>query len=310
MAAKLQGTVVFDGLVEGRVPHLPGAEEKLRNWAAEAQTGTLRFSLELDGGNFSVLADNQPVAVDKLDGRVDQVVTNVLADLLKTFPPAERTQVFSTLRSTEYRRGEEVQTLYAVGGDGRVVIEQRTVKAETQEPAAPLTRRERIMRVVVGVALAVGILGASTLIIDYPRLFRTMRGPHLPPAGVVVQADGFTDYFTVKKAALGPDGTTLILSLERTAGFPVDDPAVDAAATQAATRAATQPGGAIRSQMVLQSLARGLIYVEMVDNAGNFMGIETLRIAPLREGPTADLPLHLPVIGGEVRMPARLVIKG
>jgi hypothetical protein len=310
MVAKVQGTVVFDGLVEGRIPELPGAEAKLRSWAQDAQTESLRWSLEIDGAHFSVLAGNQPVAVAKLGGRVDQAVTDALADLLKTFPPAERTQVFSTLRSTEFRKQEEVQTLYAVGGDGRVVIEQRKMTADTIEPEAPLSRRERGMRVAMAAALVIGLLGLSTLVVDYPKLYRSLRGARLPAAGLAVENVGFADYFTITKTALSGDRVALVLSLERTRAFPLDDVGVDSAATQAATRSATQPGSAIRTQMVIEALARGWVHVEMYDDKGKFLGEESLRIGALRSQNAVDMELRLPVISGEVQVPARIVLGG
>ncbi|MCY2927235.1 MAG: hypothetical protein NT031_17740, partial [Planctomycetota bacterium] len=142
MTGRLEGTFALDGLVEGA---LGGAGEEFRGrlqaWADAARAGGL----------------------------------NLLFDLLKIFPLAQRRNIFSTLRSTEYRPGEEVQTIYAVAPDGSVQMHQRTVSARTEAPPEPLTLKQKLRLGAVGLAVAMGVFGLSSLFVDYGQLVRRLK---------------------------------------------------------------------------------------------------------------------------------------
>src|ERR1700744_6558786 len=99
MSDKVEGTVILDGLVQGKVPALPGTEQKLRDWAQFARSANLVFNLEINGGTFGFLADQTPLAVPDLGHDPADTIKAALGELLKIFPPAERSAVFSTLRS-------------------------------------------------------------------------------------------------------------------------------------------------------------------------------------------------------------------
>src|SRR5215207_4149771 len=116
------GTFMLDGLVQGPVP--PGADA-LERWVAQAAQASLRLSLEIDGSRFSLLADNtaMPTARTGKDG-LAAAMTHALEALLALYPGGRAT-LYSTLRSREFRPGAEVQTLYAINGDGTVTAQSR-----------------------------------------------------------------------------------------------------------------------------------------------------------------------------------------
>jgi len=84
---KTEGTLIIDGLIEGRIPALPAAEDKLRAWVNFARSAGLEFTLNLDGGNFSLLADNSPLPAKQFAPEPSEIISRALSEMLKTIPP-------------------------------------------------------------------------------------------------------------------------------------------------------------------------------------------------------------------------------
>jgi len=61
MSDKTEGTIVLDGLIEGRLPDDPSIEDKLEQWLEFVGQLGLRFNLEVTGSSFSLLPDSTPV---------------------------------------------------------------------------------------------------------------------------------------------------------------------------------------------------------------------------------------------------------
>lgn len=303
---RVEGTVIVEGLIEGRVPARPQAAEDLGQWASSSDH-PLRFQLRIDSGSFSLLPDNQPIPAARFSGRAEDAIADALAHLLSLFAPSERPRVFSTLRSLEYRPGKEVQTLYAVGPDGRIAVQQQEVSAKTEAPPAPLSPRERYTRIALGAVAAVALIAASALVVDYPRLYRSLTG-QTALLQVTTDARAFDGYFTVGQPALTPDGEALILKLSRTPEYPRNDAQIDAAATRAATRASTLPAATRRSELALDALLRGYVRVEQFDKDGRFLTFSTERIAPLRDQDTLTLVIPLVTRNRQPILPARVVL--
>ena len=131
---KIEGTLVLDGLIEGRTSRLADAAGELRRWTASARLMGLTFNLQTDGASFSMLPDNAPVAAARLGEDPAARIAELLDELVRIFPAPERREILSTLRSAHYLPGREVQTLYAVGPDGAAQTQQRTVDAATTRP--------------------------------------------------------------------------------------------------------------------------------------------------------------------------------
>ncbi len=286
-------------------PHPPRALERLQQFAAQSPP---RFNLRLDGPSFSLLADNTPLVVSQLKLRPEDIIVGALEELIRIFPPPERTGLSSTLRSVEYRPNQEIQTLYVFGPTGRVVVQQQTVASRTTPPAAPLTRRQRLERVAFGLVAAALVLVLSTFVIDYRGLYNSLMGAKTA-LNIPVENTAFSGYLTLDQPALSPDGRSLILHLHRTPAYPLTDAQVEAApATGPATRAATQPGGAVRIRLALDALARGYLRVEQFDEKNKFIASATLRIADLRTQPDVELTIPLNVYRGQPVTPHRIVI--
>ena len=90
MNEAIEGTFALDGLIEGKIPERADAKDLLHEWIEFAAKAKLKFSLELEGTSFSLLADNNPVQVAKLEAPPDEAVANALTELLRIFPADER----------------------------------------------------------------------------------------------------------------------------------------------------------------------------------------------------------------------------
>ena len=77
---------------------------------------------------------------------------------MNVLPPLERGSVFSTLRSSEFRKNEEVQSLYVVattaGGKVEVQVQSRSVDAKAVAPPQPISVKEKVKLAVMGLVFA------------------------------------------------------------------------------------------------------------------------------------------------------------
>jgi hypothetical protein len=290
MSDKIEGTVILDGLIQGKVPGLPGAEQRLRDWAQFARSAHLAFNLEIAGGTFGFLADQTPIAASDLGHDSAETIKAALIELLKIFPPGERPAIFSTLRGVEYRKGEEVQTLYIVGPDGSVLARGRTVSAQTVAAEGPLSLRERAIHIAVGAILLVCLLMASSLFIDYRGIFTSLRNQLRPidAAHFPVDASLFEPYFTVESKSASHTGPGLVLGLRRGPDF------INPQILPTLRPATTQPDSDA-SRLVAAAVAAGYLRCEFFDEKNHFMGFVFIRIKPLRDTETMDL--EIPFVG-------------
>ncbi len=288
----IEGTIVLDGMIEGRLPADAKAAESVRKWVDFAASANLRFSYDGDGGSFSILADNHPIVVNKLGPDRTEVVTSALKELLKAFSPPERARLFSTLRSAEYGKGREIQTVYVLTAAGDVEAKQRTVEAETVAPPVAMATKEK-MRVGAKAGLAVLIaFGVSLFFVDYRSVFRNMRAQvaAIKPEDVTVEWPGFERYFTIDQKRVTANGDALILTLRRTGEFPKTDLDVNTAATRRATTEVAEP---LTARMALEAVGGGYLHCESFEDHGAFIDTRQVRIRELRNRETVDVAVPL-----------------
>ena len=299
MSERMEGTFVLDGLIEGRLPGDDEAAGRARQWAARAARNGLPFALEIDGIRFSVLGEDRPLQVADLGDDPAETVAEALRELLEALPPDVRGEAFSTLRSTEYRRGEEVQTLYVVAPGGAIDVRQRIAEAATTAPPQPLSRRDKLRMAGTGLVAAVLVFLVSSVFVDYRALFdRIVEGvTPLNAAKLSVDAQRFARWLTVVEKTADAGGRGVVLKLKRTSEFPVTD-----ADLRARLRACRDDP---HQRLALEAVARGYVRCELFDKKGGFLGFAMVRIAPLRAAETLDLPVPFPSRGPR---PARVVL--
>ncbi len=299
MSEKIEGTIVLSGLVEGRLPGEEVGQAELRDWVNFVRKSGLLFELEIDGNAFSLMPNESPIDAQKLAPDAAQTIAEAFDQLLKLFPPNAPSLPFSTLRSVEYTRGKETQTLYAVQGDRTVDYQQRTVDAVTTAPEAPLSTKERLKLAGMGLVAAVAVLGITSLFVDYGVLWQRLRSAVTPidVEAVEVDATVFAPYITVQSITKKKGGGGLVVSLQRTAAYPRNDAAVDAMASQKDLT--------FTEHMALQAIARGYIRCELYDEKGKYINASMLRVHALRR--VAILEVKIP-ISASIR-PARIVLR-
>jgi hypothetical protein len=285
--AKIEGMFVVEGLLEGRLPNDPDVADHLEDWVTVARDVGLRFTLEIEVGSFNLLPDDRPVEVEEVGGAPADTLLDLLNQLLDVFPEDERV-LTSTLRSTEILRNREIQTLYVLGPTGRFERRDRTVSAVTKAPERPLTRRQMLTRLGVGVGIAAVVLLVASFFIDFGAVWRrcTSAVSALNIDNVEVIAGRYQDYFVIEKKAWAGRGRLIELTVRRTDRFPVDDAAVEKLRAEA--------DGTLRSRLTLEDIVRGYVRCEWFDPRGEYLGSSVVRIAPLRNQETAKIYVPLP----------------
>lgn len=278
MNERIEGTIRLDGLIEGRLPPEGDVADKLREWTRFVAELGLKFSVEVDGNAFSVLADARPVPVAKLEPDPAQSIKEALDQLLLVFPAQQRTSIFSTLRASEYSPGKEIQSVFAVGPDGQIAIRERTVDVDTHTPEAPLTIKERVKLGLIGLCVAVAVLAVTSFFVDYRGLWESVRSSSQPINTETTQTESgaFADYLRVVKIEPRTIGGSryLVLTLERLEAYPLGDEALQEAYAAA--------GDDLQKRLAIEALARGYLTVEQYSKEQDCIGHDRVRIAPLR----------------------------
>ncbi len=290
MTRNIEGTVQLDGLIEGRRPaDGESIDPRLREWVEFARQSGVRFSLDIDGSAFSVLPDSSPLAADDLGPDPAETIRQLLDSLLQVFTPPQRSGVFSTLRSSEFQPGREVQTIYAIGAGGKIECQQRTVDARTTAPDTPLALKDKIKLAAVGVLAAAVVIGISAIWVPYGQLFsRTVN--QLSPVEVSrIETDlgHFAPYLQVAsmQTRTADRRLYLVVEIQRTPAYPATD-----AALQAAWR---QAGDNLHERLTLEALARGQLSIDQYDTVGKYIGRVTLRITGFDDQGAAQLDVPI-----------------
>lgn len=295
MSENVEGTISLDGLLEGRFAGESFTADDLRRWASRAVEHHLHFSVETEGNSFSVLGERHRVKAADLGDDPARTVAEALDGLLDKMPPPTRTGAMSTLRSVEYRKGEEVQTLYVIVG-GKVDVRQRTVEARTTAPVGPLTRKEKVRMALMGLAVALLVFLASSIFVDYRAIYTNIVDAVVPISAdeLVVEPGSFGDSFSVTKkevVSVSGGGRAIMLTLKRTKVFPV---------TTEQIQKLYDDANDLPSRLAVESLVRGYVRCEYFDKEGKFLAVTTARIAGLHKAETLEVALPLPAKGPRV----------
>lgn len=297
MTQKLEGTLQLDGLLEGKINALPDGPNRLAEWVKFAASLGLPFTLEIDGASFSLLAGRQTLRVADLGGEPTETLVNALNQLVKAFPDTQRQEIYSTIRSTEYRPKLEVQTLYAMGPEGKIQPQQRSQAAETTPPPRPMSGKEKVRMAALGLLAVLVVLAISSIFIDYRTLLGDLRDRIMPynAEAIAVEAGPFENYFSVENRRRG-QGPSLLIDLKRSDDFPKTDEDLN--------RLYTQAGSSLPNRLAVESMASGYVRCEYYDKDGKYIGFTTERIGQLKQDDTTTLRLPLPAD----RRPAKVVI--
>jgi hypothetical protein len=298
MSEKIEATLVLDGLIQGRI-----AEDddqiagKLREWVSFLHRLGMRFSLQVQGATFSLLPETNAVPVQPLGQQPEDAIQQALEQLAEIFPEPQRGQLFSTLRSSEYRKGEEVQTVYTIV-QGAVRRHSRTVEADTTPPPEPIPTKEKVKMAAVAAGILVAVLGLSLLIPGVRSMFGEVVDVVKPfhAEEIKVELGPYKKYFSLSLDEKQSSRTDWIVKLKRTNEFPKTSKDLDEAAKAA--------GDSVVGRMVIENLARGYVQIELFDAEDKYLGRIDLRIADLQKQESIEGRVQVP----PKTKPARIVL--
>jgi hypothetical protein len=284
---KIEGTIILDGLLQGRLPQ--GDVEiakKLRQWVEFMASLGLNFNLEIRDAAFNLLPDNTATGVKALGDPPEHAVEQAIVQLADLFKGHERSALFSTLRSNEFRPAEEVQTVYTVI-DGKVQTQSRTVPANTTAPIEPLSTKEQVKLGLIGGAIVIAFLGIALLFPGVRAMFGQVADivKPLDASEIKIDPGPYVPYFSCALDDKESDRSAFVLLLKRTDQFPRDDQSLTAAA---------DAEHSLTSRLALENLARGYVRLELFDADDKFIATGDLRVADLRHHEKLNTKLPIP----------------
>jgi hypothetical protein len=165
----IAGTYVLSGLIQGKVVIEP---DMLNIWTKEALKKGFHFALRIDANDFSLLPSETARSVSKLGNTsLEEVVCEHVSSLIGLFDSPSAAQIFSTLRSEEFKFGKSKQTIYKILPDGRVEPESRTIELETKDPPAELTSGGKLKLTLISLSALALLFILSLPFIDYKVMF-------------------------------------------------------------------------------------------------------------------------------------------
>jgi hypothetical protein len=284
---KIEGTLVLDGLLQGRLPlDDDQISAKLRQWVEFVAKLGLHFNLEIRDAAFNLLPENTAVSAKPLGDPPEHALEQAIAQLADLFIGHERAQLFSTLRSSEFRSDEEVQTVYTIV-DGKAQSQSRSVAANTTPAVEPLSVKEQIKLGLIGGVFVLALLGIALLFPGVRAMFGQVADIVKPLDANEIKVDlgPYAPYFTCTVDEKQSDRSALVLKLKRTDKFPRNNQTVDAAATEEHS---------VTGRLALENLARGYIRIELFDPDDKFLATGDLRVGDLRKHETLETKLPLP----------------
>ena len=284
---KVEGTIQFEGMLQGRLPAAPEFPNQLREWVAFLQELGVAFHADISDAAFNLLPEPEAVSIAKLGDPPEQAIQQAIEQLIEQFPSDDPAQLSSTLRSREFRHNEEVQTFYGISG--RLVRPQtRTVEAQTVRPPEPITTQQRVQMGLVGLGMAVLMFGIALLFPGFRALFshavETVRPVDLK--AIKIDPGPYATYVThtVDEQKSGWGGVTIVL--KRTKQYPLTDADLKTAVAES--------GDNLRQRMALESLVRGYVWIDLFDPDGNLLSHREQRVADLNSHESVEFLISFP----------------
>jgi len=288
--AKIEGTLMLDGLIEGRLSSdLLDIEDKLTKWVAFSRSLGLGFNLDVSGSSFSVLAKSAVIQTSRVGSPPENVIAQTLQQLMDIFPQGDRQEIFSTLRSVEIRKGEEIQALYPVGLDGTIRPQTRHQTAKTISSDPILPTRQQLLLGGLGLLGAFVFIALLSFFVDFRGILHQVVETSRPldSAEISIDAHRYQSLISVEIMPLAPVSQYMILRLRRTEVYPTTEQEVEQLWN-------ARKNEDLASRLTIESLAQGYIRCELYDTQNNFLKFHMLRVKELLSSETIDIAVPLP----------------
>ena len=181
---QFENTYRLEGLIQAPLPPGPEGRGVIEKLAADFNRNGLRLTSCFDDSQFTLTAENVTRDTEEIHPlEVDLMVHLALEKLIAAYPPELRMQIFSTLRSREYRPNLEVQSAYLVIFPGQVKVERREVAAVVEPRPAPLTVTNKFGYILAAVGILALLGWASSGLVQFrdlgERKLSGLRGTRL-----------------------------------------------------------------------------------------------------------------------------------
>lgn len=271
------GTYTLDGLLQGPNP----GDEVVEDWVQQAAKSGLDFSLELDGGQFSLLASNAEKKASRLVGGDLQSVMTAALEAFSALYGGSPAPLYSTLRSRESRGGAEIQTLYFIQPDGKVSAQSRKIGTEAPPPppgTAPAKPKRHLLLQGCGILVLLTLLGiVSLFLVDWKELFHRTKVMVQPSQGVELESSATADYVSISISSVKQLDGYVELEIKR---GPRWAEARAADLNEPVPQAGTLPW---REFLALQAVKRGYVYCCFYDERGVYTGESMLPLDQLNQ---------------------------
>ncbi len=181
-----EGTFFLDGLIEG--PFFgPEDQDGIERLVQNASRYGIKLNVSSDGGRFSILPGLEVVNL-RNNRSARELIVKLLEQWLADYSDDECRQLMSTLRSSQYVPGKELQVIYGIRPDGIVAAEEREVDADTVAPPEPMDPKVLKKIITQSVIAVVVLIALSTLFVPYRELgdrFWQSVKPY-DPSGIIV----------------------------------------------------------------------------------------------------------------------------
>ncbi|AQT68579.1 hypothetical protein STSP2_01747 [Anaerohalosphaera lusitana] len=294
---KIEGTYILDGMLEGYITDA-NDEECLRRFLRQAKECKLHFHLSTEGERFTLLPDKKTNRLPQSVESVSSLLKHPLENLLACFAADDAVKFISTLRSIEYSPDTEKQALYCIGPDGGLMIEQRSVPADTVPPAAEMPLEDKLKIGAAAFAILAIVVGISAFFVPYGKIASDIYEGLKPYKieDVSVQAENFHEYFTVEDIDRDRQNNQLILLCRKTPEFP--------ASADKLNEQWLQSRDNLYAAMAVEALARKSLSCEYFDKEGELIGRSICRMRDIDDQPqlfAVALPFNRSIKKIEIR---------
>lgn len=223
---QFENTYRLEGLIQGPLPPGPDGLSVIKKLTADFNRNGLRLSACFDDSQFKLTAENVTRDTEEIHPlEVDLMVHHALEKLLAAYPADLRMQIFSTLRSREYRPDLEVQSVYLVIYPGQVKVERREVAAEVAPRPAPLSVKNQFAYIAAAVGILAFLGWASTILVEYRDLgeqkLSTFRGTRVED--LRVDDKSLVDFVRIVETDIAKQPeSSIILTLRKGTKWPDD----------------------------------------------------------------------------------------
>lgn len=278
------GTFRLDGMLQGPLPPDRPVGDDMEAWAASAKSSGLHFHLSVDGSQFSIVPDPSVQKTSRLaKPGLERLLVDALDALLSCLPVPSRSQAFSTIRSEEFRPGAAIQTLYAVGPDGKITSEQRTIDRDTEEAVPEITPASLRRAILPALVLLLLTLLVSSFFIDYRKLFSDARDRVVPLTKEEVTVDhaALGRFIEVELGGVDNKRNALLFQLKR-------GPEWDRAISTPPSQGTADWPGFLAQVAIHQRRAR----IELYAKDGKLLRSGELDLGPLHQKKSAEVAVH------------------